>query len=159
MFCACIKTMGVPMNIMSTRLPASRSSSVGPEGHFSLFHPKVKVKETITLNQTQPWCCYLTIPPFPLDKIRGVSGLLICHTHKKRSKSALKVISSLFSKCCFFTTPPHSSCQRGGGVVLFDSSVNPVLPFEILNSQRVGIPSFHLWKVYWWVGWWWPVWL
>ena len=27
-----------------TRLPASRSSSVGPEGHFSFFHPKVKVK-------------------------------------------------------------------------------------------------------------------
>ena len=41
--------MGVPMNIMSTRLPASRSSSVGPEGHFSFFHPKVKVKETISL--------------------------------------------------------------------------------------------------------------
>ena len=37
-----------------TRLPASRSSSIGPEGRFSFFHPKVKVKETITLNQTQP---------------------------------------------------------------------------------------------------------
>ena len=32
-----------------TRLPASRSSSVGPEGRFSFFHPKVKVKKTISL--------------------------------------------------------------------------------------------------------------
>ena len=28
-----------------TRLPASRSSSIGPEGRFSFFHPKVKVKK------------------------------------------------------------------------------------------------------------------
>ena len=27
----------------------SRSSSVGPEGRFSFFHPKVKVKKTISL--------------------------------------------------------------------------------------------------------------
>ena len=33
---------------IETRLPASRSSSIGPEGRFSFFHPKVKVKETIT---------------------------------------------------------------------------------------------------------------
>ena len=32
-------------NYSWTRLPASRSSSVGPEGHFSFFHPKVKVKK------------------------------------------------------------------------------------------------------------------
>ena len=32
-----------------TRLPASRSSSVGPEGRFSFFHPKVKVKKTYLL--------------------------------------------------------------------------------------------------------------
>ena len=31
-----------------TRLPASRSSSIGPEGCFSFFYFKVKVKETIT---------------------------------------------------------------------------------------------------------------
>ena len=31
----------------STRLPASRSSSIGPEGHFLFFHPKVKAQETI----------------------------------------------------------------------------------------------------------------
>ena len=36
-----------------TRLPASRSSSIGPEGCFSFFHHKVKIKRTITLNQTQ----------------------------------------------------------------------------------------------------------
>ena len=28
-------------------MPASRSSSVGPEGRFSFFHPKVKVKKNI----------------------------------------------------------------------------------------------------------------
>ena len=32
-----------------TRLPASRSSSVGPEGRFLFFHPKVKFKETILM--------------------------------------------------------------------------------------------------------------
>ena len=32
-----------------TRLPASRSSSIGPEGCFSFFHPKVKVKERMSL--------------------------------------------------------------------------------------------------------------
>ena len=37
-----------------TRLPASRSSSIGPEGHILFFHLKEKVKETITLNQAQP---------------------------------------------------------------------------------------------------------
>ena len=31
------------------QLTASRSSSVGPEGHFSFFHPKVKAQETIFL--------------------------------------------------------------------------------------------------------------
>ena len=35
---------------MITRLPASRSSSVGPEGSFSFMHPKVKVKKTISLH-------------------------------------------------------------------------------------------------------------
>ena len=38
---------------METRLPASRSSSIGPEGRFLFFHHKVKVKGSITLNQTQ----------------------------------------------------------------------------------------------------------
>ena len=33
-------------------MPASRSSSIGPEGHFSFFHPKVKVKERISLRIT-----------------------------------------------------------------------------------------------------------
>ena len=33
-----------------TRVPASRSSSVGPEGRFSFFHPKVKVKKNNILN-------------------------------------------------------------------------------------------------------------
>ena len=36
-------------NLNLTRLPASRSSSVGPEGCFLFFHPKVEVKETISL--------------------------------------------------------------------------------------------------------------
>ena len=38
-----------------TRLPASRSSSVGPEGRFSFFHPKVKVKKTISLTSFVFW--------------------------------------------------------------------------------------------------------
>ena len=33
---------------------------------------------------------------------------------------------------------------RGGGSGRFDYSVNPVLPYEILSSQIVGMPSFHL---------------
>ena len=39
-----------------------------------------------------------------------------------------------------FYPPPHSAI----GGIIFDYSFYPVLPFEILNSQRVGIPSFHL---------------
>ena len=35
-----------------TRLLASRSSSIGPEGRFLFFHPKVKVKERISLRST-----------------------------------------------------------------------------------------------------------
>ena len=53
-----------------------------------------------------------------------------------------------------FYPPLPSSCQGGGGQ--FDYSVYPVLPFEILSSQRVGRPSLHLLKVVWWgggVGW------
>ena len=33
----------------------SRSSSVGPEGRFSFFHPKVKVKKTISLTSFIFW--------------------------------------------------------------------------------------------------------
>ena len=40
------------MNTTYTILPASRSSSVGPEGCFLFFHPKVKVQETISLRST-----------------------------------------------------------------------------------------------------------
>ena len=40
------------LTIYLTRLPASRSSSIEPEGHFSFFHPKVKVKERISLKST-----------------------------------------------------------------------------------------------------------
>ena len=35
-----------------TRLPASRSSSIGPECRFLFLHPKVKVKERIFLRST-----------------------------------------------------------------------------------------------------------
>ena len=35
--------------LKKTRLPASRSSSIGPEGRFLFLHPKVKVKERIFL--------------------------------------------------------------------------------------------------------------
>ena len=34
-----------------TRLPASWSSSIGPQAHFLFFHHKVKVKGTMTFNQ------------------------------------------------------------------------------------------------------------
>ena len=37
------------IKVKLTRLPASRSSSVGPEGRFLFFHPKVKVKERMSL--------------------------------------------------------------------------------------------------------------
>ena len=47
---------------------------------------------------------------------------------------------------CFYTL------IQPGGSGWFHYSVNPVPPFEILNSQRVGMPSFLLWKVYLWGG-------
>ena len=37
---------------ITTRLPASRSSSIGPKGCFSFLHPKVKVKERISVKTT-----------------------------------------------------------------------------------------------------------
>ena len=48
---------GSQSNILSlhsiqTRLPASRSSSIGPEGRFLFLYPKVKVKERIFLRST-----------------------------------------------------------------------------------------------------------
>ena len=57
-----------------------------------------------------------------------------------------KTFEAFLANLIFYPYP------ASGGGVLFDYSVNPVLPFEILNSQRVGIPSFHLWKVFWWGG-------
>ena len=136
-------------------MPASRSSSVRPEGRFSFFHPKVKVKKNNILN---------------FFRILGVGW--------SEGVNKFYVISRLFNKCCFLPTPfprpPHSSCQ-GEGVWpknekhglncilshlkpfqlmlffyppspphLFDFNVNPVLPFKILNSQKVRIPSLHL---------------
>ena len=53
--------------------------------------------------------------PSTPDKIRG--GVWIAHlTHTKKtwSKSALKVISSLFSKCCFLPIPPLDKLGGGG---------------------------------------------
>ena len=35
----------IKVKLDMTRLPASRSSSIGPEGRFLFLHPKVKVKE------------------------------------------------------------------------------------------------------------------
>ena len=40
----------------------------------------------------------------------------LTHTKKTWSKSALKVISSLFSKCCFLPIPPPPWQIRGGGM-------------------------------------------
>ena len=48
---SCLDVCPGPGNFSKTRkqLPTSRSSSVGPEGRFLFFHPKVKVKKTISL--------------------------------------------------------------------------------------------------------------
>ena len=52
--------------------------------------------------------------PSPPDKIRGGGLDWSSDTYKKTwSKSALKVISSLFSKCCFLPIPPLD--KLGGG--------------------------------------------
>ena len=53
---------------------------------------------------------------------------------KPWSKMHFKSFEALLANVVFLPPPPHPA--RGGGV-LFDYSVNPVLPFEILNSQRV----------------------
>ena len=52
----------------------------------------------------------------------------------------------------FFTINSPLILQGEGVSGLSDYSVYSVLPFEILNSQRVGRPSFYLLKVYWWLG-------
>ena len=49
-----------------------------------------------------------------------------------------KTFEAFLANLIFYPYP------ASGGGVLFDYSVNPIVPFEILNSQRVGIPCFHL---------------
>ena len=53
---------------ITTKLPASRSSSIGPEGRFLFFHPKVKVKERISLRSTS------SLKPFLVFEKTGGKG-------------------------------------------------------------------------------------
>ena len=74
------------------QLTASRSSSVGPEGHFSFFHPKVKVKKTISLTSFVFW------------GLVGLKVLINC-----------KSFQGLLTNVVFYPHPsPHSCCQGGG---------------------------------------------
>ena len=58
--------------------------------------------------------------------------------HFKSSEAIL--VNVVFSPI----TPPPNPARRGGVSGQFDYGVNPVLPFEILSSQRVGMANLHL---------------
>ena len=75
------------------QLTASRSSSVGPEGHFSFFHPKVKVKKTISLTSFVFW---------------GLVGLKVLLNFKS--------FQDLITNVVFYpnSSPPHSCCKGWG---------------------------------------------
>ena len=76
-----------------TRLPASRSSSVGPEGRFSFFHPKVKVKKTISLTSFVFW---------------GLVGLKVLINFKS--------FQGLLTNVVFYPHPPPPTLMLPGGV-------------------------------------------
>ena len=79
---------------LKTRLPASRSSSVGPEGRFSFFHPKVKVKKTISLTSFVFW---------------GLVGLKVLLNFKS--------FQDLITNVVFYpnSSPPTHAARGGGG--------------------------------------------
>ena len=78
--------------IEETRLPASRSSSIGPEGCFSFLHPKVKVNKTIFLTSFVFW---------------GLVGLKVL----KNFKSFQGLLTNVFFT---HTLPPLMLPGRGG---------------------------------------------
>ena len=122
---------------------------------FLFFHPKVKVKETKSLTFFGIWgvvwsegvkkciqgllakVVFYLYPALPTPIILPGRGLA-----KKNQNHSLKMHFHPFEAFLanvIFYPPPHTANWGGG---LFDYGFYPVLPFEILNSQRVGIPSF-----------------
>ena len=92
-----------------TRLPASRSSSDGPEGRFSFFHPKVKVQKTISLTSFVFW---------------GLVGLKVLINFKSFQGLLTNVVfyplppfppHSSLTKVIFFPSPPPSPTHPARG--------------------------------------------
>ena len=119
---------------MSRQLPKSKELLI-LESWLVIILIKDKGKQIIFVNNKI--ACFKV-------KLRWTRGSFFVGKWKPWSKLHFKSFEAFLANVVFLHLPPPSpsSCQRGG--VLFDYSVNPVLPFEILNSQRVGIPSFHL---------------
>ena len=92
-------------NKEKTRLPASRSSSIGPEGRFSFFHPKVKVKERMSLR------CPSSLKKnfFAIWESRGKGGLDAIW-QKWKWKWFKAILANIW-----FLTPPPLILPRGGG--------------------------------------------
>ena len=63
------------------QLTASRSSSVGPEGHFSFFHPKVKVKKTISLTSSIFWGLVGLKVLINFKSFQGLLTTVVFYTH------------------------------------------------------------------------------
>ena len=126
-------------HIFLTRLPASRSSSVGPEGCFSFCHPQIKGGGSVIWQKWKPW-----------------------------SRNAFQVIWSLFSLCSFFTHTTLI-LSRGGVVICqkWPWSTNAFYVIlshfnkccsEQSNSKNAKFPPLKSFLVV--LGWWWwPVWL
>ena len=113
-----------------TRLPASRSSSVGPEGCFSFFHPKVKVKKTVSLTSIVLWGLVGQKVLINSKSFQGLLTNVVFYPHprpthaarggrlakkwKPWSKMHFKSFEAFLANVVFLPPAPPSSCQRGG---------------------------------------------
>ena len=113
-----------PLEESQTRLPASRSSSFGPESCFLFLRPKIKG-----------------------------GGRSFDKTENHGLKMHFKSFKAILVNVVFLTHTPHPLIQPEGRCHLMKGKawsknefyvvLSQVLPSEILSSQRVGMPSFH----------------
>ena len=102
---------------------------------------------------------FLTPPPLHIAKGGGGS---FDKNKNHGLKMHFKSLKAILVNVVFLTHTPHPLIQPEGRCHLMKGKawsknefyvvLSQVLPSEILSSQRVGMPNFHLWKAVWWWG-------